>query len=242
MGRFKVGKLIFDPETGEFTGGDLGSGPITLPESNRTHRNRLSMSIWGRFDAWISGIGNWFARNSEIITNMCAGVLVILAAIIFVIQVISTFVDDGLIWGLIVTIFGGGLFFYVVGFAAIIFIWIGNFTLAIVRYIFYSAYSFLTVIALLIFAAVMMHSPTSTPTQSNTPATQYTAPQTTQYYCTASTVLNIRSAPNTHSRILGVLRPKQVADVYEITNGFGKIKQGSRYGYVSLEYMQRGTP
>ena len=50
---------------------------------------------------------------------------------------------------------------------------------------------------------------------------------------------NIRSAPSQNARVIGVLKPNQIVDVYEITNGFAKIIHNGSYGYASIKYLSK---
>lgn len=74
---------------------------------------------------------------------------------------------------------------------------------------------------------------------TNSTKSEYAIPRTTKYYCTARSVLNIRSAPSQNARVIGVLKPNQIVDVYEITNGFAKIKYNGSDGYASIKYLSK---
>ena len=70
------------------------------------------------------------------------------------------------------------------------------------------------------------------------PQTEVVTPVTRTYRCTAK-VLNIRTAPNTSSTVIGTLRKGQQVEVYDTDNGFAQISYNGRTGYVSLKYLDR---
>ena len=117
-----------------------------------------------------------------------------------------------------------------------IFIWIANIVLGIIRYIFYSGITFL--IALAVVGVVIGVNHYSSSPSSDSDNIESVTSATTSYYCTAS-VLNVRSGPSQSHSVLGVIRYNDVVEVYEITNGFAKIKFNNGYGYASIQYLKK---
>lgn len=192
-------------------------------------------SLWERFDNFIGNIGNWFVDTSESITGILSILLLICMAIPFVGWLISL----GWLWGIVAGFFLGGIAYYAAMIVVGIFVWITNIALAIIRYIFYSGTTFLVTLAI---AGILLGIGKFSSSNNYTtyPAkNEYASPQTTKYYCTAKSVLNIRSAPNQGARVIGVLKPNQTVDVYEITNGFARIKSNGTDGYASIQYLKR---
>lgn len=151
MGRIMhlPGGVKFDPETGEFRGGNIGEPPIALNRASRPVQNIGTYNVWQRFNFWVGSIGDWFAEHGETITSYCALILFILAWLIFAIGVISVWIDDGFWTALIGGAIVGVIFYYVSMITIGIFIWLSNLALAIVRYIFYSAYTLFAVLILM---------------------------------------------------------------------------------------------
>ncbi len=138
------GGVRFDPETGEFQGGDIGVvRPIPLATSRHHVVHMRTHNIWQRFNNGVSRIGYWFAEHSESITNYCAMVLFIISWLFFALAVIMIWVHDGFWTALLRGGIAGVIFYYISMITIGVFIWIANIVLAIIRYIFYSAYTFL---------------------------------------------------------------------------------------------------
>jgi len=58
------------------------------------------------------------------------------------------------------------------------------------------------------------------------------------YYCSASTVLNIREQPNKNARVIGQLKSNEEVYVYTImSNGFAQINFKEGIAYVSAEFL-----
>lgn len=212
----------------------LGSGPIPM-NRNTSSSYSYRRSLWSRFDDFISSIGNWFADYSENITSIFAIILLGCGGLSFIVWLFSL----GLLWGIIAGIFLGGIAYYALMIVTGIFIWVGNIILGIIRYIFYSSTTFLIALGLIgliigvnYFSA--SHSYVSVPHR-----TDYIAPTTTKYRCTASYVLNVRVKPNTSAGVLGTIRKNEVVEVYEISNGFARIKFKGQDAYVSANFITK---
>lgn len=213
----------------------IRSNPNINYEPLFSHDYTRRRSLWERFDNFIGNIGNWFADNSDTITSVLAILLLICMAIPFIGWLISL----GWLWGIVAGIFLGGIAYYAAMIVVGIFMWIGNIGMAVIRYIFYSGASFLITLAVagvLLGIGVISSSNSHT---TNSTKNEYVIPQTTKYYCTAGTFLNVRSAPNRNARVIGTLKPNQIVDVYETTNGFAKIKYNGSFGYASIKYLNK---
>lgn len=225
--------ISIDMEQGEIRT-SLGSGPIPISHNSRSYTT-YRRSLWNRFDSFITNIGNWFADTSETITSVLAILLLVCMAIPFIGWLISL----GWVMGIIVGIVLGGIAYHAAMIVVGIFIWISNIGLGFIRYIFYSGTTFLITLAIAgLLSGISLLSSSNRHTAS--PANnEYAASLTTRYYCTARSVLNVRSAPNQDARVIGVLKPNQAVDVYEIVNGFARIKYNGSDGYASIEYLSK---
>lgn len=221
----------FNPATMKF---DTVKPAIEIPRNFSVNSNRsYSPNLWKRFDSLIGSIGNWFVDSSEGITSTLGILLLTGMAIPFIGWLISL----GWFWGIVAGFFLGGIAYYAAIIIVGIFSWICTIILLIIRYIFYSGTSFLITLAIVGVITTYGHFANSNSSIKYAPTVESAVPLTRKYYCTART-LNIRSMPNTNASIIGSLKHNQVVDVYETTNGFAKIKYGSKYGFVSLQYLK----
>lgn len=196
-----------------------------------------SWNWWSRLNNCIIDIGNWLSDHTEDITSILVFITAGIGVIGLGLWVLSMFFNDGIITG-ILSIVGacimGYLLFICIGIGA----WVLGMLLVVVRFVFWNIYTLLIAIALISFLTVANVS-THNSTSHQTTTQQYTASQTTTYYCTTKTVLNIRSNPNLSANVIGTLKPNQAVEVYEIKNGFAKIKYGTTNAYVSSKYISK---
>lgn len=208
-------------------------GPSPIPITHNTHSYSTSRrTIWGRFNDFISNIGNWFTGISGIITSILAVILAICMAIIFIAWLISL----GWVWGIIAGLLLAGVAYNVAGIVLGIFVWICGIILAVIRYIFYNGTTFLITLAL---AGAVFGTGAISSLNSHLTKSEYAVPQTTKYYCTAKSTLNVRAAPDQNARVIGVLKPNEVVDVYEITEEFARINYNGSDGYASIKYLSK---
>ncbi len=224
--------ISLDMEQGEIRTA-LGRGPIPINRnagiSSSSYRR---ISLWDRFDNFIGSVGNWFADYSEKITSILTVILFACGAIPFIIWLFSL----GW-WGIVAGIFLSGIAYYALIIVVGVFIWTSNMALGIVRYIFYSGTTFvITTVIVGMLSGIGILSSSSNGT-SYPAETEHIVPS--KYYCTARSVLNVRSAPNPHARIMGVLKPNQTVDVYDIINGFARIKYNNTDAYASIKYLKK---
>lgn len=62
---------------------------------------------------------------------------------------------------------------------------------------------------------------------------------TMTYECTARKSLKVRNAPNVSAQQIGSLMAGEVVEVYEIVDGFAKIRYNGNDGYASMEYLKK---
>ena len=133
--------------------------------------------------------------------------------------------------------------YYVVLIGGVVLSFIARFILYIFRYLFYNIYT--VILAILITVGIII-GPRINELIDNRPGaeTVVVAPNantevSTTYYCTASSVLNIRSSPNEDAKVIGTIKKGQSVQVYNIVDGYAKFKYGSGYGYASTKYLRK---
>ena len=164
----------------------------------------------------------------------------IIGAIGLIAAAIST---DSIFWGIVVAFFGLGIGYYVVLIGGVIISFIARFILYIFRYLFYNIYT--VILAILITVGVvigprineLIDNRSGAETVVNVPNADTEVSIT--YYCTASSVLNIRSSPNEDAKVIGTIKHGQSIQVYNIVDGYAKFKYGSGYGYASTKYLRK---
>lgn len=194
-------------------------------------------SLWDRFSNFITGIGNWIAGSVENIVTVLTYILIVALCIGFIYSLTSL----GWFWGIVVGIFTAGIAYYVgmaiVAVSSVVFYLV----LAVFRYIFYSGVTFLIALALAatITGLCLYQVAGNRSAHPANTETQYVARPSTKYRCTSSSVLNIRSAPNTSSKVVGTLKRGETVDVFEISDGFALIEYNGQDAYVSTKYISR---
>lgn len=232
------GGVLFDPETGEIQGGSFGRPPTVasgLGRSARHHTYTNRSNIWDRFNDFISSIGDWIADNSEMITNYSGMGLFVLSWIGFAVSIISIWISEGFIWALVAGIIGGGLFYYVSTILLGIFIIVMNAVLAVLRYLFYNAITFLipTLLVIALWVSSLANvSPDNTATVTNPVSLQ------PNYYCDVYSTLNVREHPSSDAKVIGQLVRAEKVYVYSIENNFAKINHKGSVAYVSADYLK----
>ena len=241
----------FDPEGGPFANVKLppprvnnrytppapSTSPYgsTSPSSSwlQTPPRRQRLSWWQRFDRFISNIGNWFAANFEEAVVKVTLVLYFLMLAGAAITVIAIWVTDGFWSALIaavVALIGIGICYYV---GAIVLPLVTGAIMFAGRFIFWNAVTFTL---LLVGLAGWWGYSAWQPSFGDDTDTVAVVESPT-YTCTAR-VLNIRSQPNTSSRVLGVLRRGEQVKVLDTTGDFAHISYNGETGYVSTKYLE----
>lgn len=190
--------------------------------------------LWEGFDDAITSIGNFIARNGEPFANITVGIGVWVMAIGLVWWVISHWISDGFLWAILYA-FGALILFGIGSFCIGIISYVLQLVIAGLRLLFWGAWSFLCVLIVVVgFICYSNYNNRSSDSSSGAETEMVAYPT---YSCTAK-VLNIRSAPNTYSSVLGVLRKGEQVEVLETESGFAKISHNGRTGYVSMDYLQ----
>lgn len=198
-------------------------------------------NIWNRFNCFIEDIGEWLRDNTEALSNNIAIGVFFLACAVAIIGAIGVWIDEGF-WSFVlyafcaylVMCYGGLLITGIMMYALRI-------PIFILGLIFHNAYVLLVTIA--ISLGILFYNVNDPLFQSKEPQprvvnTTTSIPTTTRYKCTANTVLNVRKEPNSSSQIIGAIQHNEFVDVYDISNGFAKIKFKTGIGYVSIKYLQ----
>ena len=217
---------------------------IPLPHYTPTTKTsiRSSGGLWRRMNNAIQGFGEWIDDIIDSASNPVVWTIIIgiIGAIGLITAAIST---DSIFWGIVVVFFGLGIGYYVVFIGGTVISFIVRFILYIFRYLFYNIYT--VILAILITVGVIIGPRINELIDNRSGAkTVVVAPKvntevTTTYYCTASDVLNIRSAPNKDAKVIGTIKNGQSVQVYNIVNGYAKFKYGSGYGYASIKYLNK---
>lgn len=207
-----------------------------------SRRSSYSRSLWSRFNDAIEDFGNMIADATEGIVNVMsiiAGVAIALGALIWVIGI---WIDEGFFLALLAAVAA-----YIIGVIGIGIAWyavniVMNIVLFCLRFIFWNGWSLLITILLtvgIIVGSNVYRSYDYNHFSNENTKEQVSAPVTTIYYCTAQSVLNIRSAANSNATVIGTLKPGQRIEVYNIVNGFAKFSYGGSYGYASTKYLRK---
>ncbi len=215
-----------------------------LPHYTPTTKNsmRSSGGLWRRMNNAIEGFGERIDDSIDSVSDSSVWTIIIgiIGAIGLITAAIST---DSIFWGIVVAFFGLGIGYYVVLIGGVVISFIARFILYIFRYLFYNIYT--VILAILITVGIII-GPRINELIDNRPGaeTVVVAPNantevSTTYYCTASSVLNIRSAPNGDAKVIGTIKKGQSVQVYNIVDGYAKFKYGSGYGYASTKYLRK---
>lgn len=231
--------ISIDLEKGEINS-PIGSGPVTTRRNARrySHSSFQRSSLWSRFNCFIENIGEWLRDNTEAISNNIAIGVFFLACIVAIIGAIVVWIDEGFwsfvgyaIIGYLVMYYGGLLITGIMMYALRI-------PIFILGLVFHNAYVLLITIA--ISLGVLFYNVNDwsvRPKESRVVNTTTNIPTTTRYKCTANTFLNVRKAPNSSSQIIGTIQRNAIVDVYDISNGFARIKYNNQDAYISEKYI-----
>lgn len=217
---------------------------IPLPHYTPTTKTsiRSSGGLWRRMNNAIQGFGEWIDDIIDSASNPVVWTIIIgiIGAIGLIAAAIST---DSIFWGIVVVFFGLGIGYYVVFIGGTVISIVARFILYIFRYLFYNIYT--VILAILITVGVIIGPRINELIDNRSGAkTVVVVPNvktevTTTYYCTASSILNIRSSPNKDAKVIGTIRRGQSVQVYSIVDGYAKFKYGSGYGYASIKYLRK---
>lgn len=115
--------------------------------SHRFNISRVDFNWWQEWNWKIMAVGEWFEELRERELGEKIGtVFAILMAIGVVIFDISTFVEHGVIWGIIATFFSLGIGYYLVGILFVVGRVVTNVSLWCLKWIFFNIYTLLVFI------------------------------------------------------------------------------------------------
>ena len=212
----------------------------TEPVNTYTHitnsRSTNTFFLWDWFNDFVIGIGNFIANSTEYIIGILSWIAIIAGGIMGITLLIDVWSKNNFIVAALITIFGGGILYYVFMIILGIMYWIVSISLVIVRYIFYNAYTLLLVIALWI-GIVWYNGRDSSPTaQNDSVKSTLVTENPVRYRCTAKT-LNVRREPYMGSPIIGKLHRGDIVEVYDIYDNFAHIKYGNTKAWASTSYL-----
>ena len=213
--------------------------PIRPPVSSySTTTTYYSPSLWEWFNNGVSAIGKWLQETgSWLIPVILVGIPAIGGIIWALVVVGSEFVKHGFWNGLVALI----IMAIIASLAYVVLILAAGILSKIVyllAYIFSNAWSLLITLALAggIWLFITLKNSDNTSKHKYQPRTEQTVPTVTWYRCTA-TVLNVRAAASTQSKVLGTLRKGDSVSVIGFEGDFAKINWHSQTAYVSREYI-----
>ena len=213
------------------------SQPISSFTSSYRSSIRRSSNVWSRINDFITNIGDWFEDNEEALANNISIGFYLLAWIGLGIGVIGQWISSGFFSALLTAVIGGVIVYYAAAIGMFVFMYVLRAIFWISRFLFYSVYTLL--IAIAIIAGICFYNQTDTPNfvKSSVSAPAVLRPN---YYCTATTVLNVREQPNSNARIIGQLLRNEEVYVYSIDNvtNFAKIDFKGRIAYASADYLK----
>lgn len=228
----------FDPVTGRLTNATFSTPINSSTSASHSYYRETSLGWWSEFNERIADIGNWFSEWADTACTVIMWIILIAVWGSTIVGVISLFIQGEIFGGIIAAVIGGVITYY----GAFILAWIGWLITAAIlyglRFLFWNGWS---LVAAIILAGGITIAAKTIPDKGyveGKSTIEQTETRATTYYCTAN-VLNIRSAPNVHAHIMGTLRKGEQVEVYEIVNGFARLKYQGKDCYVSMKYLAR---
>lgn len=195
-------------------------------------------NLWSRLNSFIENIGEWLRDNTEALSNNIAIGVFFLVCAIAIIGAFAVWIDEGF-WSFVVYSIIGYLVMYYGGLIVTgIMMYVLRIPIFILGLIFYNAYVLL--IAIIISLGVLFYNVNDwsfKPTDPCAVNTTTNIPTATRYKCTANTILNVRKEANSSSQIIGTIQRNAIVDVYDISNGFARIKYKNQDAYISKKYI-----
>lgn len=235
-------KFTIHDSLSKIPSGTIPSIPLPVYTPTTKTSIRSSGGLWRRMNNAIKGFGERIDDSIDPLSDPKVWTIIvgIIGAMGLITAAIST---DSIFWGIVVVFFGLGIGYYAVFIGGAVISFIVRFILYIFRYLFYNIY---TVMLAVLIAVGIIIGPWINELIDNSygAETVVVVPNvktevTTTYYCTASSILNIRSSPNEHAKVIGAIRRGQSVQVYNIVDGYAKFKYGSGYGYASIKYLRK---
>lgn len=214
----------------------------TEPVNTYTHitnsRSSSTFFLWDWFNDVVIGIGNFIADHTETIIGILTWIVIIVGGISAISILTEVWSNNNFLGAALITIFVGGILYYVFMIILGILYWIVSLTLIVLRYIFYNAFTLLFVIGLWVGIAWYNNKDSAPAVQQEPVRSSLVAPKTSRYRCTATT-LNVRREPYTASPVVGQLHRGDFVEVYEIYDGFAHIKYGDSKAWASVKYLEK---
>lgn len=230
----------FNPNDMSFGNLAKTSPIIEIPRntSSGTRNTSCRNSLWSRINNGVASIGNWFAGHAEGALGVCS--LIAMATIIItgIVYVIGTWIDEGFWTALFTAVIAcvvGVISWYIAAVAIVIIV---NVVMYGLRLLFWNGWTLILTIVLAIGCWLWTSNAMQNYAYQSPVQTEVVESKSRTYQCTAA-VLNIRSAPNTYSNVIGVLKKDQQVEVIEKNNGFARISYNGHTGYVSLKYLNQ---
>lgn len=192
----------------------------------------------------VASIGDWMKDNSEKLAFGVGILIFVIAFIISLVTVIGTWIDAGF-WKALWKGIGAVIILSILYYVVMIVAGVGNYVVKGLSYAFKHIYVLELLVLVFLGLAYVNSSRWEIDTigianrrtvQTEQPPQQ---PQTTDYKCTASKALNVRMAPQSNAKAIGSIKSGEVVQVYEIVDGFARIKYNGQDGYASLQYLQQ---
>lgn len=214
----------------------------TEPVNTYTHiqnsRNTSTFFLWDWFNDLVIGIGNFIGNYTETIIGILTWIAIIVGGISAISLLIDVWSKNNFLVAALITIFGGGILYYVFMIILGILYLIVSIVLVVLRYIFYNAYTLLLVIGLWVGIVWYNNRDSATSVQKEPVRSSFVAAKTSRYRCTANT-LNVRREPYTGSPVVGKLHRGDFVEVYDIYDGFAHIKYGDSKAWASVTYLEK---
>lgn len=219
-----VRRIFIDESVGSFSQRNtVPTRPISSYSSSYSRRP------WYQRIDFVSRIGDWIDYNEEKIINAS----LVIAGIGLIIGIIVQWISSGFWSTLLTAVIVGAIIYY----ANFILFWLLILFIRLLRYIFYNIYTFLIFIA--IATGICLYNYTDKPKiVENRPIATSVALQP-NYYCSATTTLNVRNRPYANADQIGSLRRNEEVYVYSIDkNNFAKIDFKGSIAYASANYLK----
>lgn len=111
-----------------------------------------------------------------------------------------------------------------------------NLAFRIIQIVFTNVYAFaIAVIIVAVIWGVNYCGSNSNRPSANTELYQ----SSTMYVCTARKTLKVREAPSLSAKTIGNLKSGEEVEVYEIIDGFARIRYNGSDGYASTNYLKQ---
>lgn len=195
--------------------------------------------LWDGINDAIESFGDWIEDIIDTVGD--STIWAIIFGIVGIIGLILGAIRTGSVFGgIIVVLIGLYIGFYAVAIGAVVVSFIARIFLYVFRYIFYSIYTLLITIVIILCCVFGPQISDAIDGYSNKTKIESVTPiveTTTTYYCTSKNNLNIRKEANANAAVIGVLKPRQSVEVYEINGDWATIKYNGSKAFVSAKYI-----